>query len=231
MPESPDSGEQTAPEKEYEEQAAGAGESQSKKDPDVYLDVPVLNVEELDLEVQDLRAHVSLQADLANLVNVNVGVDAQLGTVKLNIKGLEAQVLLKVNLERVLDTFDQALATIDRNPEIIGGISQNPGQPPGAAEEPSENVLDESDGGAARTVRRTAGDSSGDVLEATLNESGEVVDENIVEDAADETVDATDSARKKAEELSVQIAGLNGTGSGGRVLVRDVERAAEEMRR
>jgi hypothetical protein len=45
-------------------------------DPDVVLDVPTLNIEELDLEVEDLRAHVSVRAELANFVNINIGVDA-----------------------------------------------------------------------------------------------------------------------------------------------------------
>lgn len=229
-----DPGEQTAPEREYEENAANAGEGQGGGDPDVFLDVPILKVEELDLEVQDLRAHVSLRADLAKLVNVDVGVDIQLGTVKLNIKGVEAQALLKVKLARVLDTFDRALATIDQNPEIIGDLLQDAGQTlgeDGASQtpgtEPSQNVLGESPEGSPQTVRRTE-DDSGDTIETTLNEAGEVVYEEVAEDAADTTVDATDSARKKAGELGVEIADVRGTGSSGRVLVRDVEAAAEE---
>src|SRR3712207_7681587 len=47
------------------------------------LDVPVLNVDEINLEVEDLRAHVSLRAELADLVKINVGVDIYLDKVKL----------------------------------------------------------------------------------------------------------------------------------------------------
>lgn len=106
--------EQTVSERKYADQVM------SGEDPDVLLDVPVLKVEELTLELEDLRAHVSLRADLADLVSVNVGVDAYIDKVKLEIKGVEAQVLLKVRLDRVLETFNRALQTIDNNPEILG---------------------------------------------------------------------------------------------------------------
>ena len=51
-------------------------EESGGRTPDVYLDVPVLEVDEIDLEVEDLRAHVSLQAEVLDLVKLNVGVDA-----------------------------------------------------------------------------------------------------------------------------------------------------------
>lgn len=44
-------------------------------EPDVLLDVPNLSVEELTLEVQNLRAHVALQAQLANLLSLSAGAD------------------------------------------------------------------------------------------------------------------------------------------------------------
>jgi hypothetical protein len=39
------------------------------EEPDVLLDVPNLEVDRITLEVDDLRAHVSVLAELANLVN------------------------------------------------------------------------------------------------------------------------------------------------------------------
>ena len=47
------------------------------------LDVPTLNVEEIDLEVEDLQGRVSVQAALADLVKINVGLEVELGEVKL----------------------------------------------------------------------------------------------------------------------------------------------------
>jgi hypothetical protein len=91
-------------------------------EPDVLLDVPQLRVEEIILEVEDLRAHVSVQAEVLNLLKLSVGADVQLGGVHLEIKGVEAQALLKVRLDKVAEIINRVLATIDRNPEIIDQI-------------------------------------------------------------------------------------------------------------
>ena len=88
-------------------------------DTDVVLDIPVLKVEELDLEVEELRAHISARAELAGFLNINVGVDAYVDKVKLRIKGVEAQVQLKVKLERILGSIDRALQAIEKNPQLL----------------------------------------------------------------------------------------------------------------
>ncbi len=169
----PEADEWTLPEQEYD----GYVMDQDERDvSDLVLDVPVLKVDELNLEVEDLRAHVSLRAELADLVKINVGVDVFLGDVKLDVKGVEAQALLTVRLKRVLDTLDRALHAINRNPQILGG-----------------------------TVRGARDEA---------------------ERATDEEVDATDAARRKARDLGVRLSGVKGTGSGGRVLVKDVQKAA-----
>jgi hypothetical protein len=49
-----------------------------------------LRVDEISLEVQDLRARVALQADVLSLLTLHVGVEAELGRVQLTIKGVEA---------------------------------------------------------------------------------------------------------------------------------------------
>ena len=72
-----------------------------RKEQDVLLEVSELEVEKITLEVGRLRAHVSVLAQLANLVNLQVGVDARLSRVKLVIEGVRAKVLLKVWLDEV----------------------------------------------------------------------------------------------------------------------------------
>ena len=152
--------------------------------------MPTLNIEELDLEVEDLRAHVSVRAEVANFVNINIGVDAYLDKLKLGIKGVEAQVLLKVKLERILGTIDRALSAIEQNP----------------------GLLDD-------RMREEGGDTA--EIEGSI---AEPEPEGSEESAAE--VEATDAARRIAEELGVNLSGIEGSGAGGRVVVSDVRKAA-----
>ena len=92
--------------------------------PDVLLDVPVVKVDEINLEVDDLRAHVSVMAEVRGLVELNVGVDARLGKVELNIQGVEAQALVKARLDNVSAILDRVLLSLDRNPELLESVGK-----------------------------------------------------------------------------------------------------------
>ncbi|TDB97515.1 hypothetical protein [Actinomadura sp. 7K534] len=92
--------------------------------PDVHLDVPLLKVEEISLEVENLEAHVSLVAQVLDMLRLNVGADVTLGRVKLEIKGVEAQALLDVRLDNVAIIVDRVLTTLDRNPELLQHIGR-----------------------------------------------------------------------------------------------------------
>lgn len=263
---SPESdGRRTAPEREYEDYLETRDEEVGDETPDVVLDVPVLNVEELNLGVEDLRVHVSARAEIADLVKINVGVEAFLGQVKLEIKGIEAQALLKVKLDRILDTLDRALAAIDRNPQILDRTLGSADRALKSGEETvggvADTVADVADGATGRVARQAerasdetsefadlqieeeyvdeqgrivgrARDEAGNVVEEILDQEGNVLDQDATEEPGDqrgredEEAEATDAARRKAEELGVDLSGVKGTGSGGRILVKDVEKAA-----
>jgi hypothetical protein len=94
----------------------------TRKEQDVLLDVSELEVEKITLEVAGLRAHVSVLAQLANLVNLQVGVDARLNRVKLVIEGVRAKVLLKVWLDDVRAILEKALDTLGEHPEILENL-------------------------------------------------------------------------------------------------------------
>ncbi len=166
---------------------AGQDRGESVGEPDVQLDVPALSVEEIDLEVEDLQVRLSIQAELADLVKIKVGLDAELDGVKLGIKGVEAQARLKARLDNVRAIFSEVLASLQHSPQFFR-------QP--------------SDAGVA--------DETGDVS---------VPPADAQEPAQPE---ATEAARFKARELGVDLSGLEGTGSGGRIVVGDVVRAAGE---
>jgi len=95
------------------------GQEPDGQEPDVVLDVPELEVDRITLEVRDLRAHVSILAELANLLNISVGVDARLDEVKLEIEGVEAEVHLVARLKNVRIILVKALETIGEHPEIL----------------------------------------------------------------------------------------------------------------
>src|SRR5215212_10600520 len=161
---------------------------ESVGDPDLQLDVPTLSVEEIDLEVEDLQVHLSIQADLADLVKIKVGLDAELGELKLGIKGVEAEVHLKAHLNNVRAIFTEVLASLEHNPRFFRGPT-------------STETLDET------------GDEP-------VRPAGEVAEYR-------EEPEATEAAARRARELGVNLSGLEGTGAGGRIVVKDVTRAAE----
>src|SRR5215207_5708506 len=94
-------------------------EPDGSQEPDVVLDVPELEVDRITLEVRDLRAHVSILVELANLLNISVGVDARLDEVKLEIEGVEAEAHLVARLRNVRIILVKALDTIGEHPEIL----------------------------------------------------------------------------------------------------------------
>src|SRR5918995_2274061 len=95
------------------------GQEPDGQKPDVVLDVPELEVDRITLEVRDLRAHVSILVELANLLNISVGVDARLEEVKLEIEGVEAEAHLVARLKNVRIILVKALDTIGEHPEIL----------------------------------------------------------------------------------------------------------------
>src|SRR5215204_2077360 len=171
-------------------------------DPDVLLDVPTLNVEEIDLEVEDLQVRVALQAVLADLVQINVGLKAELDEVKLGVKGVEAQVQLKARLDNVRAIFSEVLESLQYSPQFFRQTLGSVNQTVEAQEDttPDTEVVDETS------------DVSGPPAGGGTEERGEP--------------EATEAARNKARELGVDLSSLEGTGSGGRIIVRDVAQAA-----
>lgn len=150
-------------------------ELEPNEQPDVFLDIPVLKVDEISLEVEDLRARVSLQAEVLDLLKLNVGVDAALGRVALEIKGVEAQALLKVRLDNVAEVLDRVLKTIDRNPQILEHVTRGvESAAKGVGEGAGEAVkqVGRGAGEAVEEVGRGAGEAVEDVGE-TVEEMGE----------------------------------------------------------
>jgi hypothetical protein len=87
--------------------------------PDVLLNVENLEVDRIKLVVRNLRAHVSVLAELASLVNLQVGVDARLQELELEIEGVRAKLVLRADLDNVRAILRHALDTVAEHPEIL----------------------------------------------------------------------------------------------------------------
>ncbi|WP_328655808.1 hypothetical protein [Streptomyces sp. NBC_00334] len=145
---------------------ATAARSSQERGPDVFLDVPQLKVDELNLDVENLRAHVSLQAEVLDLLKLNVGADVALGQVHLGISGVEAQARLEVRLDNVALIINRVLTTLDRNPRIledlargVGSAVQDVGQGAGSAVQD----VGQGAGSAVQDVGQGAGSAVQDV--------------------------------------------------------------------
>jgi hypothetical protein len=104
---------------------------------DVILEIPELSVDSIGLTVNDLRAHVALDANAMNFVTLSAGVDVRIKQVQLGITDVFAEAYLYVDLDNVARIVDRVLQTLDRNPQIltrvlgvvdaaVGGITGQP---------------------------------------------------------------------------------------------------------
>lgn len=289
--------EQTVPEQEYSDYVLNYEEGDAAFDgkiPDVLLDAPVVKLENLDFELNDLRAKVSLFAKVLDLVELSVGIDAYLGRVKLTIESIEVQALLKVRLDNVRAILDRVLTTVDRNPqivhELVRGVSsavEDVGEGAGDLVGEGANEAVSDIGSGARTAVEDVGEGAGSAVEDVGGGAGEAVGEvgqgagqaaGEVGEGAGEAVqeagagvgqsaqemgqragqaaqeagqgagqatqqgggqqqgeqaggeqkpNATKAAAQKAEELGVDLSQIEGSGSNGRITVRDVLSAAQ----
>jgi hypothetical protein len=91
---------------------------------DVILEIPELSVDSIGLTVQDVRAHVSLDANAMNFVQITAGVDVGIKKVQLSISGVLAEAYLYVDLDNVARIVDRVVLTLDRNPQILTQVLQ-----------------------------------------------------------------------------------------------------------
>ena len=162
----------------------------ARQDVDVILDVSELEVDRIKLTVKDLRAHVSLLAELASLLYLQVGVHARLDEVELEIEGVRAKVLLKVRLDDVRAILKEALETVAEHPEILRILTR---------------ALDE-------VVSGRLGDALG-TLEGVVGglEDNGMVDELLkgrLEDIRDTLQEVLDQVGEQAQEEGVTRQGL-----------------------
>jgi DNA polymerase III delta prime subunit len=141
------------------------------QDVDVILDVSELEVDRIKLTVTDLRAHISVLAELASLLNLQVGVHARLDEVELEIEGVRAKVLLKVRLDDVRAILKEALETVAEHPEILRILTR-------ALDELVEGLLGDALGTLERALEGLeVGDTVDELLKGKLEDVRDTLQE------------------------------------------------------
>jgi hypothetical protein len=217
----------TVAEREYEDYVLAEHDSDGEE-PDVLLDVPVVKVDEIIFEVEELRARILLQAEVLDLLKLNVGADVFIGHVGLEIKGVEAQALLKVRLDNVARILDRVLTTIDRNPQLLERLVEGAGtaiaeigEGAGSAVEDVGDCagsavaeLGEGAGSAVEDVGQGAGSAVEDVgggAGSAVASTGEAVDD--VGQRAGEAVEDTGQTAKRTAQGASRTADKAGSGA------------------
>jgi hypothetical protein len=227
--------EKTRPEALYEDYTLmDPGEISDTDEPDVILDVPIVKVDEIHFELENLEARVALHAEVLDLVKLSVGVHAELGKVELDIKGVEAQALLRARLDHVTAIIDRVLTTLDRNPELLESIGKSleqvgegAGKGVGQIGRGAGSAVEDVGEGAEGAVKDVGKGAGGAVEDVGEGAGGAVAD--VGEGAGEAVQDVGGGAGKAVGEVgqgagqavgglgqgAAQLAGLAGGGGGG----------------
>jgi large subunit ribosomal protein L20 len=122
------------------------------------------------------------------------------------------------------------LAEIDLDRKILADLAVTEPEIFGAIVVQAKNALDGKPVDRRVEVERST-DPEQPILqpppEAPAEESQQAEEAEDAQPSEDE-IEATEAAARKAEELNVDLSGVEGTGQGGRITVGDVERAATD---
>jgi large subunit ribosomal protein L20 len=122
------------------------------------------------------------------------------------------------------------LAEIDLDRKILADLAVTEPEIFGAIVVQAKNALDGKPVDRRVELERSA-DPEQPILQPPPEASAEEAQQaEEVKDAqpSEDEIEATEAAARKAEELNVDLSGVEGTGQGGRIIVGDVERAATD---
>jgi len=216
-------GDKTVPERMYEDYTViDPVEISDTDEPDVIVDVPVVKVDEIHFELDDLMARISLHAEVLDLVKLSVGVHVELGKVELNIKGVEAQALMRARLDHVTAIIDRVLTTLDRNPDVLKEIAKSlkpvtegAGKAVGEVGEGANKAVGQIGEGAGSAVE-DVGEGAGGAVEDVGGGAGKAVGE-VGEGAGQAVGGLGEGAGQALGGLGglAQLGGGGGSGGGG----------------
>ncbi|KAI5926458.1 hypothetical protein F4810DRAFT_654481 [Camillea tinctor] len=92
--------------------------------PDVLLRVPELHVGRIELDVNSLQAEINLAAQVANLVELNAGIQVGVEKVNITIADVDAQLDLVIRLGNLVDIVNRTLESLNLNPLLINVLNE-----------------------------------------------------------------------------------------------------------
>ncbi|KAI1375822.1 hypothetical protein F4677DRAFT_101800 [Hypoxylon crocopeplum] len=92
--------------------------------PDVLLKVPELHVGRIELVVDNLQAELNLAAQVANLVQLNAGVQVGVTKVNITIADVDANLDLVIRLGNLVDIVNRTLESLNLNPLLINVLNE-----------------------------------------------------------------------------------------------------------
>jgi hypothetical protein len=116
--------------------------------PDVEIHVPELDIDRLEITLENLRAHVDVDATIGRegneFVNISIGVNARIDSAHIVLEDVQAEAHVIAYLDDVRVIALRALEVLDHHPEILTGLVDVPIPVPGSVgakglqEEPAE---------------------------------------------------------------------------------------------
>jgi hypothetical protein len=141
-------------------------------------------VDSLALTVDSLKTRLALDTRVANLVRIHAGADVVMGNVDVNLKGVQANALVLIDLSDVVHVTDQTLTFIDKHPEVVPRLQgasdsalASTRVPHGTAHPDSARtrrlrIIGTMHNAAGETVQRLVNLDDGEIFERTLAPRG-----------------------------------------------------------
>ena len=103
--------------------------------PDVEIHVPELDIDRLEITLENLRAHVDVDATIGRegneFLNISVGINARIDSAQILLEDVQAEAHVIAFLDDVRVIVVRALEVLDHHPEILTGLVDVPIPLPG----------------------------------------------------------------------------------------------------
>ena len=98
--------------------------------PDVEIHVPELDIDRLEITLENLRAHVDVDATIGRpgneFLNISIGVNARIDSAQIVLEDVQAEAHVIAYLDDVRVIALRALEVLDHHPEILTGLVELP---------------------------------------------------------------------------------------------------------